>query len=458
MKTVPLSRGQKYGLMYGAAGNFMSHLSHADRVRVKRAAAKQGVTVSGLLQGGPAALRERSQAGIKKQALSTINAAYAPAEADIGSRRAQTNALDEKRRTDDQYYSDWLTSQQKTADAVSAASDAALLTQAAQLHGQAQAAGDANQQAAVQQAASTPGNVSNPDQSTALQAGLSANTTKSVGAADIANANAVAQVARSGAQRATLQASNYAQAAALEARRQGDTYKALAGLSDEDAKLKLNKAADTSKEIARLLDQEVAKAENNQQTSILANKLNVQQSQFAQTLAVKKGALKVSQQNANTSRAAQRANARIKQINVQLQSQSLSERERHNLVLERQAQQRIAKSGKGALGPSAGERTASRKQITAINNAVSTIKMLEGQKSGGKPLTSTQIRQFLNSPKGAKNPYGGFDRLITNAAYDIRVFGHLSPANFTALKQAGVLIPRSWRPPGPSGAQREPRT
>jgi hypothetical protein len=276
MAAKKLTRAAKYSLMYGDAGGYMSHLSHADRVRVKQAAAKRGLTISGLLQGGPEALRERSTAGLRAQALKTVSSAYAPAEADLGSRVSQANALDEKRRTDNQYYADWLATQQHTADAASQASDAALLAQASQLHGEAQAAGNAQQQQAAQQAQATPGNVSDPSQSSAIN-GLAANTTKAVGAADIANAEAVGQVARSGASRATSAASNVASIAALEARRQGDTYKTLAGLSDESGKLKLSKAADMSKEIARLLDEEVSKAQSAQQTGILAQKLGVTQ-------------------------------------------------------------------------------------------------------------------------------------------------------------------------------------
>lgn len=443
-----LSRPQRFAGLYGAAGGYMLTLNRRQRVQIKKLAAKRGLTVTGLLQNVPEPLRERSSAGLQAQALKTVGAAYAPAEAALSSRQTAINALDAKRKTDNQYYSDWLTNQQRASDAVSATSDAALLTQAAQLHGDAQAAGNANQQQAIAQATTTPGGVSDPSQSTALQQGLSANTTKSVGAADIANAGAVSQVARSGAQRATLQASNYAQAAALEARRQGDTYSSLAKLADDTTAEKLNKAADINKEVSRLLDNEVTKAQNNEQTAMLGQKLNIQQSQFAQSLALKKGALKVSQKNAATALTRAEHAAMLGDARFKLDQAKYGDTKAKDIYLRQHKLGPYKPAAGGKNGISLGQRTSSRKQITSINNAVSTIKQLESQKSGGKPLTSTQIRAFLNSPKGANNPYGGFERVITNAAYDIRVFGHLSPQNYQTLKAAGVLIPRQWRPPG----------
>lgn len=448
MAVKKLTRAQKFDAMYGQAGTYMSGLSHGARVELKRAAAKRGLTVAGTLQNVPEPLRERSTASLTAQALKTTNDAYAPAEQALSARQTQINALDAKRKTDNDYYSQWLATQQQNADAVSATADAALLTQASQLHGAAQTQGDAAQQAAMAQAGATPGNVSDPSQSTALQ-GLTANTDRSVGAADIANANAVGQVARSGAQRATLQASNFAQAAALEAHRQGDTYTALAKLSDDTAAEKLTKAADSSKEVARLLDNEVTKAQSNQQNEMLGAELNVKTDALSEKTAHDQATTKISKQNADTSRAAQQATARIQQINAQLRGQSLGETERHNLETEKAAQQRIAKMGTGSAGKfTAGQRTASRKQITSVNNAVSTIKQLQNETVGGKKLTSTQIRQQMGAPKGVNYPHGGHDPDITNAAYDILTYGYLTQANYDALKQAGVLIPKAWKPKG----------
>lgn len=445
-----LSRDQRFQGIYGDAGSYMEGLDRKQRIGIKKLAAKRGLTLTGLLQTGtPEPLRERSSASLRAQALKTVNSAYAPADASLTSRQTAISALDAKRRIDNQYYSDWLTGQQRSADAVSATSDAALLAQAGQLHGAAQAAGDGQQQQAIGQAAATPGTVSDPAQSTALQ-GLSANTTKSVGAADIANAAAISQVARSGAQRATLQASNYAQAAALEARRQGDTFSSLAKLSDDTTAEKLNKAADTNKEVSRLLDNEVTKAQNNEQTSILSNKLNVQQSQFAQSLKIKKGALAVSKKNAATALTKAQHTAMLGDEKFKLDQAKYGDAQAKDIYQRQHALGPYKPSAPkaGANRYTAGERTASRKQITSINNAVSTIRTLT-QNAGAKANTH-EIRQILTGQKNVKNPNGGYDHDIVNAAYDIVALGHLSPQNYKTLKAEGLLIPKQWRPPGTS--------
>src|SRR5690242_4138777 len=155
-----LTRAQKFSAMYGDAGGYMMGLSHASRVKIKKLAAKRGLTISGLLQTGvPEPLRERSTDSLRQQALDTISKAYGPAESALDSREQQIRNLDVKRQMDNQFYRNWLADQQNKADAVAQASDAALIQAAGAMHDAVGQRYDQAQQALNQANAATPGNV-----------------------------------------------------------------------------------------------------------------------------------------------------------------------------------------------------------------------------------------------------------------------------------------------------------
>lgn len=446
-----LSRSDISGLKFDSAGSYLSGLTPHARSIVLSIAKRRGLTVEGLLSNAPGPLKEQSLAGIRKRALATVNAAYAPAEAQLSDREQQINNLDAKRKLDNQFYSNWLNDQLAKANANAQASEAALLQQAGQMHDavtqrytQAQSALDA-------QNAATPGTVSNPTQSTA---NLAPSQDKATSAADVANAAAVGQVARQQTNSATLNAANLAMAGAMEAKRQGDTYSALTDVSGKRHSLLLQKGADISKEISRELDNEVSKAQGLMNFGALQQKLGLQQATLNEHAA----------HDRSTSR---NANARLNhQIAKDRHSQMLADKtyqlnvKKFGLAQAKQQWQEAHPRGSttgGAGGLTVGERHNSQKLINTMENAIGAIHTGGlSQQNAHLILTSPQKAATQNS---AGNPYGGYDSLVAQGAVEV-VYSpdhRLSPRTYRALRAIGMVVPTRWKPKK-SGAQLEPRT
>ena len=415
--------------MYGDAGGFMSHLSHSDRVRVKKLAAKRGLTLEGLLQSGPSALKERSPAYLRKQAIKTVSGAYAPAVSQLNDRESQINALDAKRQLDNKFYRDWLAGQQAKADAVSQASDAQLLAATGAAHDAVAQRYAAAGQGLQAQDAATPGNVSNPAQSTAT---LNASKDKAVGAADIANAAAVGQVARSGTERSALQAANFAQFAALESKRMADTYKALAQVASDKHSTQLQEAADTTKEIARLLDQEVSKAQSNENFQALTNKLGLQQDQFKETVRHDK-------QNEAAARGRNRHQAAVDRLRkMENDRQFKLDSQKFGFQQAKDNYQRKHKTGpyKTPAGAKSNPKTDANLQKTT--------------RQGLKDIQ--QAAAIANQPtyKGNYKKYRahllaqGINISLINAGWQY-AHGGVVPGTVKNLRAEGVVVPKDWR-------------
>ena len=133
--------------------------------------------------------------------------------------------------------------------------------------------------------------------------------------------------------------------------------------------------------------------------------------------------------------------------------QDVSSRDRQSAEAGRNARDDGPAGKKGKPRYSAGDRTASRKKIAKVQDAGSQYKAIDRQaRKEGEPLTPSEIRQLMSKR--------GFSTAEINAGNDIRVYGELSGPNYAALKRAGVLIPKKWRPKrkatrgGPSGTGR----
>lgn len=244
--------------------------------RIVKDAHTKGFTVDSFLQSDlPDPMKARTNEGMTRQAQSTIASAYAPAEAELTQAEKRAQSIGDKRSRDNKYYLDWLTARSGELNAHAQAADQKLIERNTQIADETAAHNEALKSNLVAQAQATQGNSSDPNQSTAI-AGTAAEGVRSNNV--VANQRQASSdfVASREKQNATDQAANFAQIAASQARAQADTYKSLQGVADERTKLALAKGADSSKEIARLLDQEIDKANSNREFGAALQKLNIQ--------------------------------------------------------------------------------------------------------------------------------------------------------------------------------------
>ena len=242
--------------------------------RIVAKAKRRGVTVDALLdQSVPGPLKDRTRESLRKQATNTINEVYKPAELELTQRESRVRAVDEKRARDNQYYLDWLKGRSDAMTIAARQADTTLRDTQRQIVDDAAAHTQAVQQEMMQAAAAQAGNVSNPGQAAAFNISDDAARNNALLAA---SREATNQTIGTGERRQSeLDASNFAQIAALEAKRQADTWSKLSDIGDSGEKLKLQKAADAAQEVARLLDQNQANAQGNREAQVVAQRLGV---------------------------------------------------------------------------------------------------------------------------------------------------------------------------------------
>lgn len=242
---------------------------------VKDAHAKGFQVESFINQSIPDAMKARTKSSLRAEADTTVKAAYAPAEKEISQNEEKTKALDTKRARDNQYYNDWLTGKSAEINAHTEAANTLLRNQVKGIQDATIQAAKGMRAQIATAVTDTPGVISDPSQSTTLNRDVPA--AANAGVEQIGNAATATnlQISSQNAAQAGYDASNFAFIAAMEAKRQGDTWSRLADLGDEKQKLQLTKAADTAKEVARLLDTERDKANSNEQNRIVAERLGV---------------------------------------------------------------------------------------------------------------------------------------------------------------------------------------
>jgi hypothetical protein len=243
--------------------------------RIVGEAHKRGFTVDSYLDTNkPDALKARTRSGIAAEASKTMSEAYKPVEAELTQEESRVKSIDDKRKRDNQYYLDWLTARTAERNTHAAAADQKLIDTSKQIQDETAAQHAQARDQLMQGAAATPGNVSNPQQSTALND----KSEEKRGIDLVANArqDTANTVASSQKRQAADQAINFAQIAASESRRFSDTANRLKDVADGRTKAALSKGADTAKEISRLLDVEIDKANSNREFDAALEKLGIQ--------------------------------------------------------------------------------------------------------------------------------------------------------------------------------------
>lgn len=245
------------------------------RTLVKRAHSR-GFTVDSFLdQSVPGPLKERTRAGLRRQAEKTITTAYRPAEVELDQQEQRIQSLSEKRRLDNERFQTWLQTKSAELRANASAADQKLREGQAAIAQQSADATGAMRQDLINAA---QGTVSDPTQAKAFDTQPEVSRNAQLVAA---HQTATEQQIHSGEnQRQMAEASSLASAAAAEARRVSETWSALKDVSDERGKLRLGKAADIAQEVARLLDLEVEKANMNRDFNAVADRLGLQRQEL----------------------------------------------------------------------------------------------------------------------------------------------------------------------------------
>lgn len=242
---------------------------------VKTAHARGYQVESFLDQSIPEALKSRTKSSLRAEADTTISAAYAPAEKELSQQEERTKALDSKRARDNQYYLEWLRGRSAQLRENQIAADNKVRDAVKGAHDTTVQAAEGLRNQIVTAVTSIPGVVSDPNQSNTLNQDVPAAANQNISLIENARDATERQLSSQETEQAGYDASNFAFMAGIEAKRQGDTWQRLADLGDEKQKLQLTKAADSAHEVARLLDTERDKANQNTQNTIIADRLNV---------------------------------------------------------------------------------------------------------------------------------------------------------------------------------------
>ena len=275
-KKKSLSRETVLAMTLGpTATNVKLNASPQQWRKLVRTAHKKGLSMEEFFNRTPPALAAKTPGQLTSQATKVMNSAYAPAEAELNTRESQVNAISAKRQRDDEFYRQWLANQTAALQSDITSSNKLI---ADKLTGMDEAANAQYAQAAQAAAANV-----------AAQPGVTQDVSRGNAIRQLPVDAAIAGVKRlgettkeaTGAQLSTgmvaaTHANNLARFAADEASRTADTWKALSEIGGEKTKLKLSKAADVAKEVARLMDQEITKAQGNRDYSTLLQKLDIQ--------------------------------------------------------------------------------------------------------------------------------------------------------------------------------------
>jgi len=383
------------------------------RRRWQRLAKKRGVTVQGLLSGGQRALQERSPAGLRRQAMKTVDSAYKGAENELTDRETKAKNLRDKEQADAERFDLWMAGEQSKLETAAGAADEALRSRYAAIQ-------------AAQNAGFEQGGADD-----AAGAATADYAKRQVDLARTAAAGATGAAARE-AERGMSSASNLRNALrqsvlSQETNRRYDIdtkfHDELRAISSDRKTLKLTKAGDAQKEIARLRDQAIEVGQANRESKMLGRELGLKEFS-ARADAANDAAqnrlnwhkFKADLNDDQVRRALDRVKVQIAAGNLSRQERADAERARHNLQTELNERLRIKKSGKGGAGGK--------------------VPVSEGAKN--------RWGQVINL-SGMPKPDGSAPRLLREAAHALKM-GGLNWELYQRLIAANVYVPPRYRP------------
>lgn len=411
---------------------------------VVKAAHARGVTVAGALSGGDPLLQARTQSSLQKQAEVETTKAYAPAFADLDTQEKGVNALADKRKADNAAFQEWVQVQSERLQGDARAADTALNSRLQTIHTDTQDAWKKTAEQAQLEAA--PGRTSDAANSNALN---------SLGAAAAASNErmATARTAAVDGSSRSVDGMNVAAAALLassavnEAKRQGDQVEGLQKVTDARTKYKLEQVSDVAKSFTSLMAGEATKAQTRLETSIAADKLNVEQDKLDYTkikdakdykLATKK--VDLDKWIAENGTAADQAKIDLgyKQIKAS-QGKAAADAKLRKWIEKYDKTHAQAENPADPDKVTPAEKTASSVLYRSANTIKGQLVDLHTRFPSGKSKGGQSFRQILRSRH--------YDDVMIDIAEDLRVHdGHLSPAGIAKARNAGIIHPETLWP------------
>lgn len=330
------SRQEMQRLLHGPAhANVMQSLNPKQRKRIRRVAKRRGLTVAGLVSPVPTHLKERSRSGVRREATRTVNKAYAPVTKTLDQQETRIKALDDKRETDLKNWRDWLTTETaKLEEQNITAQDQVRATQA-DIQDDVSDSWQRAEEGARDAADQRTGNVSDNQESLSLD--LSAEELRGVSLVANERDRTESMIGANTESMARTSANSLAAMAAMDARRQADTWNALKDVADDKEKLVLERAAATSQEVARLLDTEIQKADSNRQFQAALQKLGIDLKELKFEQKKHRDSQRLAYDKLAQAMDIAELNNAIDAANVALRGDELTEKQRHNKELELRA-------------------------------------------------------------------------------------------------------------------------
>ncbi len=416
---------------------------------------KRGFTIGGYLSGVPDSLKERLPASIQAEAQRNVNSIYAPVFSSLDSQERQINALAEKRKNDNAAYQEWLNNQYTKIEEQSKAADNALVARQQQVQQASRAGWDTAEAQAYANAASTAGNVSDPNSSTAL-----AQIRPGAQMSDDLIASARRQssdiIAANDQLAADARGSALAMAALMEAQRSSDQWKSLGEVRDERSKASKEKGAAFVQEKGRLQGIDRENAMSNREYSAAAQKLGIESEKLRQdaikdqrnyNLEVKK--FKFDQWTAKNKAATEQAKIMLGYDEIEAQNgraaadrrlqKWLRNEQNRQKALDRASKEDIAAKNRRAASK-AGQTDSAKKTSQDLYGKVTSMASdarAAGARKGASQEVIAKARKSLKDA-GVSGPY-------LNIAMDLAVFGKLSAPNVAAAKRLGILDPGKIR-------------
>ena len=196
---------------------------------------------------------------LRQQAKNLMRTLYAPSFKQLGREESRLNSISEKRKSDNSYYLNWLTKQSELLQAHEDQARTSVNAAGAAAQQEVQAGWDELQSKLVADGNTAPGVVSNMGEAKAFDTTAAAAKSN----AEIENQRAAteAQQERNIGAASISSANNFALMASSEAKRVADQWEGLSKLGDAKQELRLSRAADAAKEVARSLDKEIEKSQ-----------------------------------------------------------------------------------------------------------------------------------------------------------------------------------------------------
>lgn len=359
------------------------------------------------------ALEPMTPQQLRKQAAHTIHSIYKPSFAQLGREQKRTMSIAEKRKADNAYYLNWLNTQSNQLQAHEDAANTALLQSGQQAQSEVNKGYEDLHKQLLASGESTPGVVSSAGDANAFDvSGAAATAAQQIGSERAASQ---AQIASAGNTGALAKANDFALIAAQEANDQASKWQALSKLGDARQQLRLSRAADQAKEVARLFDREIEKAKT--RADIHGNAIN-------SALAAAKFGLDKSKFQLDVSEFEQQSALEGKKFH-------LDQRKANETKAYHQATVGLSK----AKNHEAKEKE-SHKITHVIQEGISYIashKKLSNKLAKNPELIVQRLTKILGSSVAA------------HAAVELTSTGKLNPTTQSSLTQIGYIVPPKWK-------------